>query len=230
MDTPPTVQSASAPTIKTPKILFLPGTFDNQNLDHANLINTLKHSFNNTHLVLGLIKSNSFFSFKDLNPIIKPEGVDEIHIFETKPSKSLIESMSIDYVAIVDPQDYKDYDKVIIVNKDVTVKEPDSGLAQETETDVLARRSYLRWNPRERFFDASSSCKRKLKNIKGAVWKGGFSVTIFENAVNRSRKYLQDTFVEWGEKRERILRNWMNSCRSSTSVLIKHLREVWEHA
>lgn len=230
METPPIVQPVLAPTIKTPKILFLPGTFDNQNLDHTNLILTLKHSFNNTHLVLGLIKSNSFFSFKDLNPIIKPEGVDEVHIFESKPSKSLIESMSIDYVAIVDPQDYKDYDKVIIVNKDVKVKEPDNGIAKGTETDLLAKMNKLRWNPREQFFEASSSCKRKLKNIKGTVWKASFSITVFENAVNRSRKYLQDTFVDWGEKRERILRIWMNSCRSSTSILIKHLREVWENA
>ena len=90
----------------------MPRIFDSQDPDHTNLIHTLKHSFNNP-LILDLINYDSTSAPGEPNSTSKPEGVDEVHLFESKPTKALIESMSIDYVAIVDPQDYKNYEKVI---------------------------------------------------------------------------------------------------------------------
>lgn len=228
MESPPIVPRNPEVEIKSSKILLLPRIFDIQN--NKNLVLNLRKSFSNIHLILGLIKEVSTDYSTDTTLMIKPEGIDEVHIFECKPSMSMINSLSIDYVAITDPQDYVDYEKVIIVNKEVTLQESENEVVKDSEQGIPTKANKIKWDPRPRFSTISANCKRKLKNIKSAVWEHSFSLTVFENALSRSRKHLQDTFVNWGEKSEKILRNWMNNCKSSTSVLLKHLKEVWEGA
>jgi hypothetical protein len=193
-------------------------------------LKNMKQAFENPNLIIGLINEDPSVEEDSLTPVVedlgKIECVDQVLILKSRPTLEDFRSMNLDMIATFEPDNYKDFDKVIHL-KNFERNEDKDEVVIETEgvelNDLKVRRI-------TKFQAITASCKKRLKNIKTSVCKSPFSTTTFENALNRSRFYLQKTFQEWGERRERILRRWITRAGTTTSLLVKMLREVWENA
>ena len=219
------------------KTIFFPGYFEMSNPVHTKMIQEIKSSFDKVHLIVGLIKDankDSGVNFDTVTEsILKIEEVDEVLILDSKPTVDFLNGLNPDFVATLYPEDFKDFGRILQLRLSEALDS--SQIIKDFENDM---ENFLSSNENGRLtrltsaaLGISASCKKKLKNIKQAVWRGHrHNCSVLENAIEKSRKYLQETFTEWGERRERILRNWMNKCKVSAAVLVKLLKEVWENA
>lgn len=219
------------------KTIFFPGYFEMSNPEHTKMIQEIKSSFDKVHLIVGLIKDLNKDSRINIvtvaESISKIKEVDEVLILDSKPTVDYLNSLNLDFVATLYPEDFKDFGKILQLRLLDTLE--NNQIIKDFENKI---ENFLSSNENGRLarltstaIGISASCKKKLKNIKEAVWKGHLhNYSALESAIEKSRKYLQETFTEWGERRERILRNWMNKCKVSAAVLVKLLKEVWENA
>lgn len=193
----------------------------------------LKKSYSSPHLIIGLINEDPAVSNESLMPEVENlasiECVDQVIILNSKPSVDYFRQNKFDLIAAFNPSDYKDFDQVVYL-KDYENLDLGQEIVVESEVNDLSNDLKKSIKRTSRIQAITADCKKKLKSLKTSLWKSPFSTTTFENALNRSRFYLQKTFQDWSERRERVLRNWINRAGATTSLLVKMLREVWENA
>ena len=202
----------------------------NERLD--SLVN-LKKSYSNPHLIIGLINEDPAVSNESLNQELENlasiDCVDQVIILNSKPSADYFHQNKFDLLAAFNPSDYRDIDQVVYLNN-YDKPDLDQEVVVESEVNDLNNDSKKGVKRTSRIQTITADCKKRLKSLKTSLWRSPFSTTTFENALNRSRFYLQKTFQDWNERRERVLRSWINRAGATTSLLVKMLREVWENA
>lgn len=201
--------------------------------DRVSCLVNLKKSYQNPHLIIGLINEDPEVSNEVLQPevenLAKIDCVDQVVILNSKPSVDYFRENKLDLIATFDPLEYKNFDQVAYLNNYEKINEIEE-VVVESETNDLNSFNEKSVQKTSRIHAITASCKKKLKNLKTSLWRSPFSTTTFENALDRSRFYLQKTFKDWSERRERVLRIWINRAGATTSLLVKMLREVWENA
>ena len=217
--------------------ILLAGHYDIIHAGHTQLITDAKNSFKRVHLILGIINDNPNSSVLALHEKIEsfknnPE-IDEICVLSGPVQQEDMAKVNADYLATANPEASSLCEKVLLMQKKIDistdnviariVKDYDSHLEDLLSSGIS--RSQLKIS---RAKEMSVICKMKLKKIKDKLWRKGYSVANLEKSLDSTRKYVRETFSDWNEYHERLVRKWLTKARVSTNKFYNLLCHIWD--
>lgn len=219
--------------------ILVAGHFDFIHAGHSHLIQEAKSKFKKVYLILGIIEDDPSTSLLGNHEKIEtfkgmPE-IDEICLLSSFPTAEDLRKMNVDYLATADCKNFDDPNKLILIEKKINLS-TDELIARiirdyDTHVDNLLQVGYHHTSLKiSRATEVNYTCKRKLKQIKKDLWRGGFCVNRLEYSVDSARKQLRNCLTDWNEGNEVILTNWLRRLKGSTSILFRLLKDIWEAA